>query len=56
VNPSDTTSATPFGCASFDHLLGFEPTASTCIETCQADVDAHATTAGDSGWIHDDVE
>jgi acyl dehydratase len=56
VNPPDTTSATPFDCASFDHLLGFEPTASSWIETSQADVDAHSATTGDSGWIHDDVE
>ena len=47
---------TPFGCDSFDHLLGLDPAPSDWIETSQADVDAHAATAGDGGWIHNDVE
>ena len=45
-----------FGCSSFDHLLGIEPATSPWFDTSQADVDAHATTAGDGGWIHNDVE
>jgi acyl dehydratase len=55
VNPPDTTSRTPFGCTSFDHLLGVEPATSPWIETSQADVDAHTAAAGDSGWIHNDA-
>ena len=47
---------TPFGCASFAHLLGLEPATSPWIETNQVDVDTHAATVGDHGWIHNDLE
>ena len=37
-------------------LVGTERGTSCWFETKQADVDAHAETVGDGGWIHNDVE
>jgi len=37
-------------------LVGTERGTSCWFETSQADVDAHAETVGDGGWIHNDVE
>ena len=37
-------------------LVGTERGTSDWIETSQADVDTHAETVGDGGWIHNDVE
>lgn len=37
-------------------LVGTELGASRWFDTSQADVDAHAATVGDGGWIHNDVE
>ena len=37
-------------------LVGTDRGTSRWFETSQADVDAHAATVGDSGWIHNDVE
>ncbi len=46
----------PFSHLVFDGLVGTEVGVSDWVPTSQADVDAHAATVGDGGWIHDDVE
>ena len=37
-------------------LVGTDRGTSRWFETSQADVDTHAETVGDGGWIHNDVE
>jgi acyl dehydratase len=36
------------------NLVGTDRGTSRWFETSQADVDAHAETVGDGGWIHND--
>ncbi len=42
--------------AALTDLVGTDRGTSSWFETSQADVDAHAETVGDGGWIHNDVE
>ena len=42
--------------AALTDLVGTDRGISSWFETSQADVDAHAETVGDGGWIHNDVE
>jgi len=53
---TDDLGEAPFDWRAFDGLVGTEVGTSDWVPTSQADVDAHAATAGDGGWIHEDVE